>query len=47
MSMPFFYAVAALGEIAGCSAFWMWWRLDRSALWLAAHGGVRITASLG
>ncbi|WP_424511319.1 YnfA family protein [Rhodovulum euryhalinum] len=29
------YFAAALAEIAGCFAFWMWIRLDRSALWLA------------
>lgn len=29
------YLVAALGEIAGCFAFWAWFRLDRSPLWLA------------
>ncbi|MBN9249414.1 MAG: hypothetical protein BGO03_13020 [Mesorhizobium sp. 61-13] len=29
------YAAAALAEIAGCFAFWAWWRLDKSALWLA------------
>ncbi len=28
------FAVAALAEIAGCFAFWAWWRLDKSALWL-------------
>lgn len=28
------YAGAAAAEIAGCYAFWMWLRLDRSALWL-------------
>jgi small multidrug resistance family-3 protein len=28
------YAAAALAEIAGCFAFWAWWRLDRSPLWL-------------
>jgi small multidrug resistance family-3 protein len=28
------FSVAALAEIAGCFAFWAWWRLDRSALWL-------------
>lgn len=28
------YAVAALAEIAGCFAFWAWWRLDKSVLWL-------------
>jgi small multidrug resistance family-3 protein len=29
------YAAAALAEIAGCFSFWAWWRLDRSALWIA------------
>lgn len=28
------YAGAAAAEIVGCYAFWMWMRLDRSALWL-------------
>jgi small multidrug resistance family-3 protein len=28
------YACAALAEIAGCFAFWAWWRLGRSAWWL-------------
>ncbi|AWM88131.1 YnfA family protein [Microvirga sp. 17 mud 1-3] len=28
------YAVAALAEIAGCFAFWAWFRLGRSILWL-------------
>ena len=28
------YAVAALGEIAGCFAFWAWLRLGKSVLWL-------------
>lgn len=32
------YALAALAEIAGCFAFWAWWRLDRSALWLLPGG---------
>lgn len=32
-SLLVFYA-AALAEIAGCFAFWAWWRLDRSILWL-------------
>jgi small multidrug resistance family-3 protein len=32
---PLFYVVAALCEIAGCFAFWAWWRLGRPALWLA------------
>lgn len=28
------YAGAALAEIAGCFAFWAWWRLGRTALWI-------------
>lgn len=28
------YAAAALAEIFGCFAVWMWLRLGRSALWL-------------
>ena len=28
------YIGAALGEIAGCFAFWAWLKLDRSPLWL-------------
>ena len=27
------YLLAALGEIAGCFAFWMWLRMSRSPLW--------------
>ncbi len=27
------YALAALGEIAGCFAFWVWLRLGHSAAW--------------
>jgi small multidrug resistance family-3 protein len=26
--------LAALAEIGGCFAFWAWWRLGQSALWL-------------
>lgn len=33
MSYPIFFA-AALFEIAGCYAFWAWWRLDKTPLWL-------------
>ena len=33
MSLPIFVA-AAIAEIAGCFAFWAWWRLDKSPLWL-------------
>tara|TARA_R110000868_G_C10844257_1_gene760307 strand:- start:694 stop:1020 length:327 start_codon:yes stop_codon:yes gene_type:complete len=29
-----FFLVAAFFEIAGCYAFWGWWRLDKSPLWL-------------
>lgn len=28
------YVTAALAEIAGCFAFWAWFRLDKSVLWL-------------
>ena len=28
------YAAAALGEIAGCFAFWAWLRLDKPVWWL-------------
>lgn len=28
------YTAAALAEIFGCFAVWMWLRLDRTALWL-------------
>lgn len=28
------FVLAAVLEIAGCFAFWAWWRLDRSAWWL-------------
>lgn len=27
------YGIAALGEIAGCYAFWSWLRLGKSTLW--------------
>lgn len=33
MTIPVFIA-AALAEIAGCFAFWAWWRLEKSMLWL-------------
>lgn len=32
-SLPW-YALAAVGEIGGCFAFWAWLRLHRSPLWL-------------
>ena len=28
------FLLAAMFEIGGCYAFWMWLRLDRSALWI-------------
>ena len=28
------YVAAALAEIAGCFAFWAWWRLEKSPLWV-------------
>ena len=31
---PALFAVAALAEIAGCFAFWAWFRLGASAAWL-------------
>lgn len=34
MKIYFLYAFAALAEIAGCFAFWAWWKLDKSWLWL-------------
>ncbi|SFT74632.1 YnfA family protein [Mesorhizobium sp. YR577] len=33
MTIPIFIA-AAICEIAGCFAFWAWWRLEKSPLWL-------------
>lgn len=34
MSTLGWYVLAALGEIAGCFAFWSWLRLGRSILWI-------------
>jgi small multidrug resistance family-3 protein len=33
MTTAIVYVLAALGEIAGCFAFWAWLRLGRSPLW--------------
>ncbi len=33
MSFLWFF-LAALFEIAGCYTFWMWYKLDKSTLWL-------------
>ena len=36
---PFaWYGLAALGEIGGCFAFWLWLRLDRSVWWVVLGG---------
>ena len=35
MKAYFLFLIAALAEIAGCFAFWAWWRLDRPVWWLA------------
>jgi small multidrug resistance family-3 protein len=34
MPTPLLYVAAALAEIAGCFAFWSWWRLDKPLDWL-------------
>jgi small multidrug resistance family-3 protein len=34
MSVLPIYVLAALAEIGGCFAFWAWWRMGKSALWL-------------
>lgn len=34
MKLLLIYPLAALAEIAGCFAFWVWLKLDRSPLWL-------------
>lgn len=43
MSVTLAYPLAALCEISGCFAFWTWWRLDRSPLWLVP--GMAVLAS--
>ncbi|ATH83234.1 YnfA family protein [Ectopseudomonas hydrolytica] len=35
MTSYLWFLLAAVFEIAGCYAFWMWLRLDRSAWWIA------------
>jgi len=37
------YALAALAEIAGCTAFW-WWLRDGASPWVAACGMVLLAA---
>lgn len=34
MQAIFIYFAAAAAEISGCFAFWMWFRLEKSAFWL-------------
>jgi small multidrug resistance family-3 protein len=34
MQTLIFFLIAALGEISGCYAFWVWLRLGKSVLWL-------------
>ena len=36
------YALAALGEIGGCFAFWAWLRSGRSVLWVVPGTGALI-----
>ncbi|MBS9720574.1 YnfA family protein [Tianweitania sp. BSSL-BM11] len=40
------YGLAAAAEIAGCFAFFAWWRLDKSALWLVPGLGSLIAFAL-
>jgi small multidrug resistance family-3 protein len=35
MKSTFLFGLAALAEISGCFAFYTWWRLEKSAWWLA------------
>lgn len=40
------YALAALGEIAGCFGFWAWLRLGKSSLWTLAGVGSLVCFAL-
>lgn len=40
------YVAAAVAEIAGCFAFWAWWRLDKSMLWLVPGGAALLMFAL-
>ena len=40
------FGLAALLEIAGCYTAWMWLRLGRSPLWLAAGAGCLVLFAL-
>jgi len=34
MNSAIVYALASVGEIAGCFSFWAWLRLGKSPLWI-------------
>src|SRR5574340_701431 len=40
------YSVAAVGEIAGCFAFWAWLRLGKSSLWIFPGMGSLVVFAL-
>ena len=42
MKSVLWYSVAALGEIAGCFAFWAWLRMQKSPFWLLPGFGALI-----
>jgi small multidrug resistance family-3 protein len=48
MRMPtiMLYGLAAAAEIVGCFAFFAWWRLDKSALWLVPGMGSLIAFAM-
>ena len=46
MTFFFWYVLAALGEIAGCFAFWAWLRLGKSSLWIIPGTGSLILFAL-
>lgn len=33
MGIFVFFLIAALGELSGCYAFWLWLKLEKSAFW--------------
>ena len=46
MTSLFWYALAALGEIGGCFAFWAWLRMHKSPLWIAPGIGSLVVFAL-
>ena len=46
MASLIWYALAALGEIGGCFAFWAWPRTQKSPLWLVPGIGALIVFAL-